>query len=389
MRYTFLIIIITLLQLFSVGAALSLRWWLQPWDETVPLLLNGVTIGVFVISNGLLLLSRSKLIANSYRWVSGWMLVMHFLVLSALVTSLLYAVYWLVMTLMGATTELSGMSAFGLRTFFLFIFIGLFIYALYSAYIPVVRRQTISIDKPMIEELRVAVASDLHLGRLFGNRAIDKLRYLVVQSKADMLLMPGDIMDDNTQAFVDYDMQKDLIKLCESLPHGVYATLGNHDLYGHEKPISDSLRGAGVHLLNDEVWRFIHNEQPIWLVGRFDNHKRARVATSELLAQVNPSEPIILLDHRPSDIVEHSQMPIDLQVSGHTHNGQIFPANFIVKAINRLGYGYEAIGQGHFVVSSGYGFWGIPFRLGSRSEIWLITIKSNMIKSSVSLLGDQ
>ena len=86
---------------------------------------------------------------------------------------------------------------------------------------------------------------------------------------------------------------------------------------------------------------------------------------------------MILLDHRPSDIDEHSQLPIDLQVSGHTHNGQVFPANFIVSAINRLGYGYEAIGQGHFVVSSGYGFWGIPFRLGSRSEVWLINVSGN------------
>jgi len=101
------------------------------------------------------------------------------------------------------------------------------------------------------------------------------------------------------------------------------------------------------------------------------------VATTALLAHVDTEQPIVLLDHRPSDIEAHSQLPIDLQVSGHTHNGQIFPANFIVSAINRLGYGYEAIGKGHFVVSSGYGFWGIPFRLGSRSEIWLINLVGN------------
>ncbi|MEJ6070206.1 metallophosphoesterase, partial [Psychrobacter sp. 16-Bac2893] len=148
----------------------------------------------------------------------------------------------------------------------------------------------------------------------------------------------------------------------------------NHDLYGHEQPISDSLRAAGVQLLNDEATHFSHQGEVVWLMGRFDNHKRQRVATTELLAQVNSAEPVVLLDHRPSAIIEHSQLPIDLQVSGHTHNGQIFPANFIVRAINRLGYGYEAIGKGHFVVSSGYGFWGIPFRLGSRSEIWIVNL---------------
>jgi len=181
-------------------------------------------------------------------------------------------------------------------------------------------------------------------------------------------------MDDNVKAFTDYNMAQNLAKLCASLPYGVYATLGNHDLYGHELPISQSLRNVGVQLLNDDVLRLDYNGQPLWLVGRFDNHKRARMATTELLAQINTAEPVVLLDHRPSDIEAHSLLPIDLQVSGHTHNGQIFPANFIVSAINRLGYGYEAIGRGHFVVSSGYGFWGIPFRLGARSEVWLITL---------------
>ena len=377
MRYIFFTVIILSLQLFSLGAALSLQWWLQPWATSI--LLTVVFVAVFVITNGLLLLSVSKLLANSYRWVSGWMLVMHFIMLTAAATWLLYGGYWLVTlvldsSLLDSTINDSEMVMFWLRVFAVIVFLGLFIYTLYSAYVPVVRKLSINIDKPMQGQLRIAVASDLHLGRLFGNGAIDRLRHLVTQHQADMLLMPGDIMDDNTQAFTAYDMAANLTELCNSLPYGSYATLGNHDLYGHEQSISDSLRAAGVQLLNDEVMRLEHQGQAIWLVGRFDNHKRQRVATTELLSQVNTAEPVILLDHRPSDIAEHSELPIDLQVSGHTHNGQIFPANFIVKALNRLGYGYEAIGRGHFVVSSGYGFWGIPFRLGSRSEIWFITL---------------
>jgi predicted MPP superfamily phosphohydrolase len=226
----------------------------------------------------------------------------------------------------------------------------------------------------MAAQLRIAVASDLHLGQLFGSGAIDRLRRLVVSNQADILLMPGDIMDDNTQAFAAHNMAENLTQLTNSLPYGIYATLGNHDLYGHEISISDTLRAAGVRLLNDEATQLTHQDQTIWLVGRFDNHKSPRAATTDLLAQVDITAPVILLDHRPSDITEHSQLPIDLQVSGHTHNGQIFPVNFIVKSINRLGYGYEAINHSHFVVSSGYGFWGIPFRLGSRSEVWLITL---------------
>ena len=378
MRYAFIITIIVLLQLFSFGAALSLEWWLQPWSH--PALHTVPWIIVFAITNILLLLTVIKLFANSYRWISAWMLVMHFMILTALSTSVLYAGLWLLSELSSIAFYDSEILTIGLRIFALLFFTGLFVYSLYSAYVPVVRKLSIKINKPLNHPLRIAVASDLHLGRLFGNKAIARLHALIIRHQADILLMPGDIMDDNTQAFTDCNMAENLAKLVTSLPYGIYATLGNHDLYGHEQPISEALQNAGVQLLNDDVTCLSHQGQPIWLLGRFDNHKRQRVATTELLAQVNTTEPVILLDHRPSDIMAHSQLPIDLQVSGHTHNGQIFPANFIVNAINRLGYGYEQIGTGHFVVSSGYGFWGIPFRLGSRSEIWLITLtgKANL-----------
>lgn len=375
MRYAFFFTIFLLLQLFSLGTVLSIQWWLQPWIK--PALQTTIWVSVFIITNGLLVLSVKRAFANSYRWVSGWMLIMHFMILTALAVSLLYGGYLLVVALSGSTLHQSNEMTIGLRILALFLFIGLFIYSLYSAYAPVIRKLSIKIDKPLTKPLRIAVASDLHIGRLFGVRAIDRLQQLMIRSGADMLLMPGDIMDDNTDAFNDYHMEQNLSELCSSLPGGVYATLGNHDLYGHERPISEALQNAGIQLLNDEVLCIEHEGQPIWLVGRFDNHKRQRVATTNLLAQVDTSQPVILLDHRPSDIDNHSQLPIDLQVSGHTHNGQIFPANFIVNAINRLGYGYEQIGKGHFVVSSGYGFWGIPFRLGSRSEIWLITLSGN------------
>ena len=366
MRYTFFIIVFSLLQLFSLGAAYSLAWWLQPWTDDLPLAKLIIFAVIFMITNALLVLSASKLLANAYRWISGWMLVMHYLVLSALLGALLYGSYWLFMILTGIALQNANLLIYGLRLITVLAFVGLFVHSLYSAYSPVVRKLAITIDKPFSQPIRLMVASDLHIGRLFGNRAIARLQHLIDDNQPDMLMMPGDIMDDN--------MADNLAKLCASLPFGVYATLGNHDLYGQELPISDSLRSAGVRLLNDEVMCVNYNGQPMWLVGRFDNHKRARVATTELLAQVDTDKPVILLDHRPSDIMAHSQLPIDLQVSGHTHNGQIFPANFIVSAINRIGYGYEAIGRGHFVVSSGYGFWGIPFRLGSRSEVWLITL---------------
>ena len=82
MRYTFFITIFVLLQLFSIGAALSVQWWLQPWQTEN--LQTCVWVIIFVITNGLLLLSVNRAFANSYRWISGWMLVMHFMLLDLL-----------------------------------------------------------------------------------------------------------------------------------------------------------------------------------------------------------------------------------------------------------------------------------------------------------------
>ena len=90
---------------------------------------------------------------------------------------------------------------------------------------------------------------------------------------------------------------------------------------------------------------------------------------------MNTDLPIILLDHRPTDIEKHTSLPLDIQVSGHAHKGQVFPASLITKMMYRLDYGHEKIGNLHVFVTSGYGFWGIPMRLGSQSEVIIIDVK--------------
>ena len=181
-------------------------------------------------------------------------------------------------------------------------------------------------------------------------------------------------MDDDIVVYEADQMQPHLTKL--RAPLGVYATLGNHDLFGHQNEIVQAIEQAGIQVLWDDV---LHIDNRFWLVGRPDNLDTHRAQTADLLKHTNPREPVFLLDHRPDKINEHSKLPIDLQVSGHVHNGQIFPLNFLVYAINRVSYGYEKINQGHFVVTSGFGFWGVPFRLASQSEVWIIDVKGKSI----------
>ena len=167
-------------------------------------------------------------------------------------------------------------------------------------------------------------------------------------------------------------MQPHLAKL--KPPIRVYPTQGNHDLFGDQDRIDQEIRKAGITVLRDETLT-LNNE--LVLIGRNDNLAHDRPSTETLLKQVNTDLPIILLDHRPTDIEKHASLPLDIQVSGHAHKGQVFPASLITKMIYRLDYGHEKIGNPHFFVTSGYGFWGIPMRLGSQSEVIIIDVKGN------------
>ena len=81
------------------------------------------------------------------------------------------------------------------------------------------------------------------------------------------------------------------------------------------------------------------------------------------------------MDHQPKNLIDTEKQGIDLQVSGHTHKGQLFPASFITNRIYELDYGYLKKNNSKIIVSSGYGTWGPPIRLGSRSEIVEINLK--------------
>lgn len=248
------------------------------------------------------------------------------------------------------------------------LFLGLVILSIYNAYVTRITHYSIVLDKPM-KPLRIGVASDLHLGALFGGQELDALAKMMTEQKVDLILLPGDIMDDNVEAYLAENMRPHLAKL--HAPLGVYATLGNHDFFGYQDQISDEIRKAGITLLKDQITT-INNE--FVLIGRNDDLDKSRPTTEELLKRADLNLPIIVLDHRPSEVAIHSTLPFDLQVSGHTHKGQIFPANLITGLLYRIDYGLEKIGNPYFMVTSGFGFWGVPMRLGTQSEVVIIEV---------------
>lgn len=365
MRWLFLTVTILLFELFTYGIGRGLQWWAGAWlnDKSIRYMM----ISLFIFSNALLMFGISRITSIGLKVSMTWLTVMWFIIMSMIAVGLINL---LLAKIAPAFFASNWYQSFGVRFLLPLWLLGLIVMGLYNAYMPTIRHISLTVNQPMSKPLRIAVASDLHLGWLVGNREIKRLTEIVKAQKVDVVLMPGDILDDNTSYYESNKMQPQMNALANAAPMGVYASLGNHDLYGSEAEIRKALIKAGVKLVVDET--VLVNDQ-FWLIGRLDDHDQSRKPTEKLLPPTI-NKPVILLDHRPTQIETNTQLPIDLQLSGHTHNGQVFPANFIVKAINRLAYGHERINHTDVIVSSGYGFWGVPFRLGSQSEVWIIDV---------------
>lgn len=253
-------------------------------------------------------------------------------------------------------------------TFFLFVFI----YGSFNAWNPVVRSYDINIDKQAErKDIKILMASDIHLGQTVGVDHLERLVKIVEEVKPDLILMPGDIIDDHIDPFIEKNMGETLGKI--HAPLGVYAVPGNHDYYGNDlqKMIAE-VEKAGIDVLIDEDV-MIGNQ--FYLIGRKDLTDDNRKKVSTLIKDLDKSKPLIMMDHQPYDLDLAQRNGIDLVLFGHTHRGQLAPANIITDQIYENDWGYLQKGSLHSLVSSGFGTWGPPLRLGSRSEVMVIHLK--------------
>ncbi len=223
-----------------------------------------------------------------------------------------------------------------------------------------------------MKKLRIAFAADFHLSpgvdTSFVRRFVNKIKII----HPDLMIFGGDIIESHMG---EGGMEPFENILSEIKPeYGVYAVLGNHEHYsGQER--GEFFRKAGMVLLRDSDV-VINNS--FNLIGRNDSHVRSRRTVTELLKSVNDSLPVILIDHRPTEIALVSHTPVDIQLSGHTHNGQLFPINLITRRVYILSWGHRKIGNTHFFVTSGIRLWGPPVRTTGKSEIMVINV--NFVK---------
>jgi predicted MPP superfamily phosphohydrolase len=218
--------------------------------------------------------------------------------------------------------------------------------------------------------LNIAVASDLHLGSIIRKKTTQRFVETINNLNSDIILLVGDVINSDLRTLKEQELNIYLKEL--DAPLGVYSVLGNHEYISRDvNEAMKFLRSADIEVLKDDA--IVVNHQII-LIGRDDRTNHDRKSLKTLVDQIDNYNnlPIIVMDHQPYNLNEVIDGNITLSLSGHTHNGQIWPGNLIVRSMYELPYGYMKKGNSHFYVSSGLGLWGPPFRIGTQSEVVLI-----------------
>lgn len=235
-----------------------------------------------------------------------------------------------------------------------------------------------------LKNMKIAMITDLHFGTTMNPYELAKYCKKIQDSSPDIVVLVGDIFDENTKKGYMEDACRLLGQIKST--YGVFYVFGNHDGRGYrtdsnftKKDIISNLRASNITILDDEV-KLVDGK--FYIIGRKDaslSHKALRKTLPELLKGVDKTRLIILLDHQPLDLKEASDCGVDIQLSGHTHGGQIWPSGLISQLLHiyELTYGYKKINDYQVIVSSGTGAWSYPLRLGSKAEIVQLKLHSN------------
>lgn len=278
------------------------------------------------------------------------------------------------------------------------LLVGIFVYGNLHYNNKVRANIELTTDKPLQKELKLVMVSDLHIG--YHNRRSDLARWidLLNAEQPDMILIAGDIIDGSMRPIVEEHMAEEFRRL--KAP--VYACLGNHEYFSGDEAAVRFYEEAGIHLLRDSVVEV----SGIRIIGRDDRMNIGRRSLQELLNEECRVESVefataleqesdradsaavanstfntlhskyyIVLDHQPYHLDRTAAAGVDFQFSGHTHRGQVWPISWITDAIYECSFGEYQRGNTRFYISSGLGIWGGKFRIGTRSEYVVATLK--------------
>ena len=225
-------------------------------------------------------------------------------------------------------------------------------------------------DVGVSDSIKIVAISDLHLGYTIGDGEFKQWVDLINSEKPDIILIAGDIIDNDTRPLMEGKYAEYFREL--KAPLGIYTCPGNHEYISNIENSREFISKAGVTLLQDKVALV---DSSFYVVGRDDYSNSGRKALSELIKDIDQTKPIIVLDHQPHNLSEAENNKIDLQLSGHTHRGQFWPISTITDFMYEKSHGFLKKGNSNIYVSSGIGIWGGKFRIGTQSEYVVITMK--------------
>ncbi len=272
---------------------------------------------------------------------------------------------------------------------------GVSIYGVINAGNIRITKYDISVDKKAgtLDSLNVVLIADLHLGYNIGCRHMEEMVEKINDQNPDLVVVAGDIFDNEFEALDDPERLSEILQGIQS-KYGVYACYGNHDIQekilagftfgGKSKKQStvemdEFLEQSGFTLLRDE---YVLIDNSFYLYGRPDYERpgrgiEERKTPEEITEDMNLSLPVLVIDHEPRELQELADAGVDADLCGHTHDGQIFPGNMIIKLFWENACGYLKKGSMHNIVTSGVGLFGPNMRVGTKSEICDITMHFN------------
>jgi predicted MPP superfamily phosphohydrolase len=243
---------------------------------------------------------------------------------------------------------------------------------------PVIERVPIALRRlgRPLDGYRIALISDVHLGPILGRAHTERLVRTINGLHADLVAITGDLADGSVD---ELGRAGEPLRDLRST-HGTYFVTGNHEYYtGDLANWLDALRGWGVNLLLNSRVEITRGSAALDLAGVNDPTGGWYDGGPDFARAVgdrDPSRPVVLLSHQPVQVKQARRHGVDLQLSGHTHGGQMCPFNLLVPLQQPVVAGRSRFGDTELYVTRGAGFWGPPVRVGAEPEVTLIELRA-------------
>ncbi|TBV84984.1 MULTISPECIES: metallophosphoesterase [Bacillaceae] len=360
---------------FYGGSSFYIGRKIFQWMKLLFPQINGTIYGViyvfFALSLIMVFLPLPAIIKGVMSWIgSYWMGILIYLVIFFLLADLLILTGSILKII---PTPIPQSIPFFASLAVILLTVSFVSYGIYNAnQIKHVSYDIQTKETTLSDGMKIILISDLHLGAVNSEKRLESIVQKINKLEPDLVCIAGDIFNDDYNALQDPERAINLLKSITAT-YGVYGSLGNHDGGKTFGDMINFLERSDIRLLNDE---YVIIDERLVLFGRVDPSpiggfgELKRKDVSEMIASLDASMPIVVMDHTPSNLVQYGN-EVDLVLAGHTHRGQIFPGNLITNAVFEVDYGYyqKDADSPNVIVTSGVGTWGMPMRVGSNNEI--------------------